>query len=214
MKVLLTGFDPFGGESINPAYQAVKQLPDTIAQAQVIKLELPTSFAGSAQKLEQAMQQHQPDLVICVGQAGGRACITVEKVAINLAEARIPDNDGKQPVDEPICTDGPTAYFSNLPIKAMVQQMQQAGIPAAVSYTAGTYVCNSIFYHLMYTIEKEYPTVRGGFIHVPYESGQVIGKAANTPFMSEAMMVQGLQEAITAALCCKQESKTAMGETH
>ena len=213
-KVLVTGFDPFGGETVNPAYEAVKQLPDEIEGAQVIKLELPTSFQGSAQKLEQAMRQHQPDIVICVGQAGGRACVTVEKVAINLAEARIPDNDGAQPVDEPVRADGPTAYFSNLPVKAMVQQMHQAGIPAAVSYTAGTYVCNSTLYNLMYLIERGYPHVRGGFIHVPFENGQVIGKSSATPFMPVTMMTQALQVAISAAILCKEESSAAMGETH
>lgn len=213
-KVLVTGFDPFGGETVNPAYEAVKQLPDEIEGAQVVKLELPTSFQGSAQKLEQAMRQHQPDIVICVGQAGGRACVTVEKVAINLAEARIPDNDGAQPVDEPVRADGPTAYFSNLPVKAMVQQMQQAGIPAAVSYTAGTYVCNSTLYNLMYLIERGYPHVRGGFIHVPFENGQVIGKSSATPFMPVTMMTQALQAAISAAILCKEESNAAMGETH
>ena len=137
MKILITGFDPFGGETVNPAYEAVKLLPDTIAGAEIIKLEVPTRFHRAGAVLEDAMQRHKPDAVICVGQAGGRAAITPEKVAINLMDGRIPDNTGYQPVDVPIREDGETAYFTSLPVKAMVQRMRDAGIPAAVSYTAG-----------------------------------------------------------------------------
>ena len=162
MKILITGFDPFGGETVNPAYEAVKLLPDTIAGAEIIKLEVPTRFHRAGAVLEDAMQRHKPDAVICVGQAGGRAAITPEKVAINLMDGRIPDNAGYQPVDVPIREDGETAYFTSLPVKAMVQRMRDAGIPAAVSYTAGTYVCNYLLYPLLYLIDKKYPNVRGG----------------------------------------------------
>ena len=120
MKVLITGFDPFGGEKVNPAFEAVKLLPDTIAGAEIIKLEIPTVFTRSAVVVEEAIKEHQPDIVINVGQAGGRSCMTVEKVAINLAEARIPDNDGEQPFDQPLREDGETAYFATIPVKAMV----------------------------------------------------------------------------------------------
>lgn len=160
MKILITGFDPFGGENVNPAYEAVKLLPDTIAGAEIIKLEVPTRFHRAGAVLEDAMQRHKPDTVICVGQAGGRAAITPEKVAINLMDGRIPDNAGYQPVDAPIREDGETAYFTSLPVKAMVQRMRDAGIPAAVSYTAGTYVCNYLLYTLLYLIDKKYPNVR------------------------------------------------------
>ncbi|WP_283129377.1 pyroglutamyl-peptidase I, partial [Allofournierella massiliensis] len=154
MKVLVTGFDPFGGEAVNPAFEAVKLLPDQIAGAQIIKLEIPTVFTRSARVVEQAMEEHKPDIVIDVGQAGGRSCMTVEKVAINLAEARIPDNDGEQPFDEPLRADGETAYFATVPVKAMVENMRKHGIPAHISYTAGTYVCNSIMYNVLYLAAK------------------------------------------------------------
>ena len=140
MKILITGFDPFGGESVNPACEAVKLLPDTIAGAEIIKLQVPTRFALSCTVLEAAVNEHRPDAVICVGQAGGRSAITPERVAINLADASIPDNAGDQPVDEPIRKDGAPAYFTSLPVKAMVQKMRAAGIPAALSYTAGSFV--------------------------------------------------------------------------
>lgn len=154
MKVLITGFDPFGGEKVNPAFEAVKLLPDTIAGAEIIKLEIPTVFTRSAVVVEEAIKEHQPDIVINVGQAGGRSCMTVEKVAINLAEARIPDNDGEQPFDQPLREDGETAYFATIPVKAMVENMRNHGIPAHISYTAGTYVCNSIMYNVLYLIDK------------------------------------------------------------
>ena len=127
MKVLLTGFDPFGGESVNPAFEAIKLLPDTIAGAEIVKVEIPTEFTRSISCVEAAIKEHNPDVVIDVGQAGGRACVTVEKVGINLADARIPDNAGEQPSDEPLQADGPTAYFATIPVKAMVQNVREHG---------------------------------------------------------------------------------------
>lgn len=202
MKILITGFDPFGGETVNPAYEAVKLLPDTIAGAEIIKLEVPTRFHRAGAVLENAMQRHKPDVVICVGQAGGRAAITPEKVAINLMDGRIPDNAGYQPVDVPIQEDGETAYFTSLPVKAMVQRMRDAGIPAAVSYTAGTYVCNYLLYTLLYLIDKKYPHVRGGFIHVPYAMEQVINKPLGTPSMDLRQIARGLETAVEAVVAC------------
>lgn len=183
MKILVTGFDPFGGETVNPAYEAVKLLPDTIAGAQIIKLQVPTRFTLSGTVLEAAVNEHRPDAVICVGQAGGRSAITPERVAINLADASIPDNAGDQPVDEPIRKDGAPAYFTSLPVKAMVQKMRAAGIPAALSYTAGSFVCNSLMYTLLYLIDRQYPAMRGGFIHVPYAMEQAVNKPLGTPSM-------------------------------
>ena len=202
MKILITGSDPFGGETVNPAYEAVKLLPDTIAGAEIIKLEVPTRFHRAGAVLEDAMQRHKPDAVICVGQAGGRAAITPEKVAINLMDGRIPDNAGYQPVDVPIREDGETAYFPSLPVKAMVQRMRDAGIPAAVSYTAGTYVCNYLLYTLLYLIDKKYPNVRGGFIHVPYAMEQVINKPLGTPSMDLRQIARGLETAVEAVAAC------------
>ena len=214
MKVLVTGFDPFGGEKINPAFEAVKLLPDTIAGAQIVKLEIPTVFTRSADVVEKAIKEHQPDIVIDVGQAGGRSCMTVEKVAINLAEARIPDNDGEQPLDEPLRADGETAYFATVPVKAMVENMREHGIPAHISYTAGTYVCNAVMYNVLYLLDKKYPGVRGGFIHVPFESGQVVDKANGTPFMSLEMIAKGIEYSIEAAVKNETDVKENMGETH
>ena len=214
MKVLVTGFDPFGGEKINPAFEAVKLLPDTIAGAQIVKLEIPTVFTRSADVVEKAIKEHQPDIVIDVGQAGGRSCMTVEKVAINLAEARIPDNDGEQPLDEPLRADGETAYFATVPVKAMVENMRKHGIPAHISYTAGTYVCNAVMYNVLYLLDKKYPGVRGGFIHVPFESGQVVDKANGTPFMSLEMIAKGIEYSIEAAVKNEADVKENMGETH
>ena len=154
MKVLITGFDPFGGEPINPAWEAVKRLPDNIDGVEIVKLQIPTVFKKSAKKLFENIDTVKPDVVICVGQAGGRYEFCVERVAINLDDGRIPDNEGYQPVDVKVFEDGENAYFSNLPIKAMVEEVKKAGIPAAVSNTAGTYVCNHIMYSLLYYINK------------------------------------------------------------
>lgn len=219
MKILVTGFDPFGGEAVNPAFEAVKQLPNAIAGAEVIKLELPTAFKRSAQVLEQAIKEHMPNAVLCVGQAGGRAKMTVEKVAINLGEARIPDNDDDQPIDEPLISDGETAYFSTLPIKAMVWQMNQGGIPAGVSYSAGTYVCNSIMYHALYLAQKEFQGLRAGFIHVPFAPEQVVDKTLVTPSMSLSDIAKGLELSIQAMVQYNNDEeaeliKVILGTTH
>ncbi|MEO5427976.1 pyroglutamyl-peptidase I, partial [Bifidobacterium bifidum] len=171
-KILVTGFDPFGGEPVNPAFEAVKLLPESIAGVSVVKLEIPTVFTRSAMVVEEAIEREKPDYVLCIGQAGGRSAVTVEKVAINLAEARIPDNDGEQPFDTPLREDGDTAYFATLPVKAMVKRINASGIPALMSYTAGTYVCNSIMYNVLYLLDRRFPGVKGGFIHVPYATAQ------------------------------------------
>ena len=213
-KVLVTGFDPFGGEQVNPAYEAVRLLPDEIAGASVVKLEIPTVFTRSAKVVEEAIERERPDVVLCVGQAGGRSAITVEKVAINLAEARIPDNDGEQPFDTPLREDGDTAYFASLPVKAMVANMNDHGIPAFMSYTAGTYVCNSIMYNVLYLIDRRFPGVRGGFIHVPYAVEQGVGKPNGTPVMELATMARGLEYAIEAAVTAESDVSAIMGETH
>lgn len=200
MKILITGFDPFGGESVNPAYEAVKLLPDTIAGAEIIKKEIPTEFIRAGEVLESAIIEYEPDVVICVGQAGGRSAITPEKVAINIMDGRIPDNAGYQPVDVPIQKDGPTAYFSSLPVKAMAKEMKNAGIPAALSYTAGSYVCNYLMYTLLYLIDTKYPNIRGGFVHVPYAMEQVVNKPLGTPSMNLHQIARGLEKAVEAVV--------------
>lgn len=211
MKVLITGFDPFGGESINPALEAVKQLPDTIEGAEVIKLEIPTVFRKSLEKIEENIIKHNPDVVISIGQAGGRFGITPERVAINIDDARIPDNETNQPIDIPIFEDGDAAYFTTLPIKAMVKEMQDNGIPASVSNTAGTFVCNHVMYGVLYMAAKKYPNIKAGFIHVPYIPSQVVTKP-NQPSMSTDDITKGLALCIKAIVNNSSDIKTVGGE--
>lgn len=211
MKVLITGFDPFGGEKINPALEAVKLLPDVIENANIIKLEIPTVFRKSLEKIEEAIQKYNPDIVISVGQAGGRFGITPERVAINMDDARIEDNEKNQPIDSSIYEDGKNSYFSNLPIKAMVKEMNDGGIPCSVSNTAGTFVCNHVMYGILYLIDKKYSHIRGGFIHVPYIPTQVVNKP-NMPSMSLADISKGLELSIKAAVKNLEDIKTVGGE--
>lgn len=213
-KMLVTGFDPFGGESVNPAFEAVKLLPDKIAGYEVVKLEVPTVFTKSARVLEDAIDREEPDVVLCVGQAGGRSAMTVERVAINLVEARIPDNDGEQPMDEPVRADGETAYFATLPVKAMAKAMNDAGVPAFVSYTAGTYVCNWLMYNALYLLARKRPEARGGFVHVPFATEQVVGKANGMPSMSVSVMADALRAALEACVANDEDIKVVSGETH
>lgn len=198
MKILITGFEPFGGESVNPAYEAVKLLPDMEGDIQIVKMEIPTVFGEAGKVVETGILQHQPDAVICVGQAGRRADIGVERVAINLAEASIPDNAGNQPMDVKVQEDGDTAYFATIPVKAMVKNIKDHGIPASISYTAGTYVCNSVMYDLLYLIDRKYPSIRGGFIHVPYATEQGVGKPVGTATMELSTISKALLYALEA----------------
>lgn len=198
MKILITGFEPFGGESVNPAYEAVKLLPDMAGDIQIVKMEIPTVFGEAGKVVETGILQHQPDAVICVGQAGRRADIGVERVAINLVEASIPDNAGNQPMDVKVQEDGDTAYFATIPVKAMVKNIKDHGISASISYTAGTYVCNSVMYDLLYLIDRKYPSIRGGFIHVPYATEQGVGKPVGTATMELSAISKALLYALEA----------------
>lgn len=197
MKILVTGFDPFGGENVNPATEVVKKLSDRIGGAEIVKMEIPTVFHRSAEVVQEAIQDHQPDVVLCIGQAGGRFAMSPERLAINLDDARIPDNEGNQPIDAVIQEDGEAAYFTQLPIKAMVSSMQRVGVPAAVSNTAGTFVCNHIMYQVQYLIQKEFPGLKGGFMHVPFIPEQTVHKP-NQPSINLEDMVKGLTAAIEA----------------
>lgn len=190
--------------------KAEKKLPATISGAEIIKLEIPTVFRESLKKIEENIEKHKPDIVICIGQAGGRYGITPERVGINIDDARIEDNKGNQPIDLPIFEDGENAYFSTLPIKAMVKELQEAGIPSSVSNTAGTFVCNHVMYGLMYMIDKKFPNVRGGFIHIPYMTSQV-AKKPNTPSMSLDEIAKGLEICLKAAIENKEDVKTIGG---
>lgn len=211
MKVLLTGFDPFGGEPVNPAEEAVKMVSNNINGAEVIKITIPTVITKSVEAIEKAIEEHNPDIVISVGQAGGRFDISPERVAMNMDDFRIKDNEGNQVIDTTIKEDGQAAYFSNLPIKAMVKHMNENQIPASVSNTAGTFVCNHVMYGILYMIDKKYPNIKGGFIHIPYMTSQIIDKK-NTPFMSLQEIVRGLELAIEACTLYKDDIKVIGGE--
>ena len=211
MKVLLTGFDPFGGEPVNPAQEAVQRVSDNINGAEVIKITIPTVRTKSVKAIEEAIEAHNPDIVISVGQAGGRFDITPERVAINIDDFRIKDNEGNQPTDEIIQEDGQAAYFSNLPVKAMVKHMNDNNIPATLSNTAGTFVCNHVMYGIMYMIDKKYPNIKGGFIHVPYIPSQVVTKP-NMPSMSASDITKGLELCIKAAIENNEDVKAVGGE--
>lgn len=201
MKVLVTGFEPFDGATINPALEAVRRLPAKIEGAEVVTTQIPVVFQKDAEAVEAAIDAERPDLVLCVGQAGGRSHITPEFVGINYANARIPDNEGHRPVGR-LVADGPDAYFSTLPIFTMVEAARAAGVPAAVSYSAGTYCCNEVLYRLLHYLATCHPGVRGGFVHVPYAPEQVCSLGAGTPSMSVDTMVRGLAAMIGAAVTC------------
>ncbi|HJA35714.1 MAG TPA: pyroglutamyl-peptidase I [Firmicutes bacterium] len=213
MKVLVTGFEPFGGETVNPAQQIVERLPQQVAGAQVVRRIVPCVFGRSIEAVRQAVEQERPDVVICIGQSGGRDAICPERVAINISDARIPDNAGNQPIDEPIFADGQNAYFSTLPIKAIAAAVRQAGIPCQVSNTAGTYVCNHLMYGLLYHIQRSFPGVRGGFIHVPFLPQQVEQKPG-TPSLPLDDMVQAILIAIETCVNTRQDVHTAEGAEH
>lgn len=199
MKFLITGFNPFNHEKINPAIEVVKMLPDQIQGAKLIKLEIPTEFKKSQDLIKKAIIENQPDYVINVGQAGGRFAITPERVAINLADSKVKDNAGEQFINQPIHPDGKTAYFTQLPIKAMVKAIRQVGIPSEISNSAGTYVCNSLFYHVQYLREKNFPNLKAGFIHVPFLPQQIVNRS-HIPAISQIDMVTGLTAALNAVI--------------
>jgi len=193
-RVLVTGFEPFAGQRVNPSELAVRALAGrTIAGRRIETSILPVVFGEATKALRRALRRHRPDLVICVGEAGGRDVISVERIAINLADARIADNAGVRPVDRAIVRGGPAAYWSTLPIQAIVAALARREIPAAVSQTAGTFVCNHVFYGLMRTLARQ-RRVRGGFIHVPFVKGQ------GTPSLPLATIVTALELAIATSI--------------
>ena len=217
MKILVTGFTPFGGEKINPAYEAVKLLADEIAGASVVKAEVPTAFGEAGKVLQRLLDREQPDAVLCVGQAGGRPNITVEKVAINYADV-MPGYDMDSGIQNNVIEkDGETAYFTTLPIRAMIKEIKDAGIPAMASYTAGTFVCNYLMYEALYFGTKASHPFRAGFIHVPYATCQGIGRGPNIPTMSLTDMAAALTAAIRAIVTYEQDIPSnlmRMGMSH
>ncbi len=210
MKILVTGFDPFGGDAINPAFEAVRKLPKTIAGAEIEILEVPTVFHKSIRTVAEALDKGSFEAVLLVGQAGGRFDLTPERVGINLDDARIKDNEGNQPVDVPVIPQGPAAYFSTLPIKAMVENIRKQGIPAKVSNTAGTFVCNHLMYGVLHHIAANNLSLRCGFIHVPFLPEQVVARD-NTPAMALDDIARGLMAAVEAMVLHQNDIKVTGG---
>ncbi|WP_255946157.1 pyroglutamyl-peptidase I [Streptomyces odontomachi] len=214
-RVLITGFAPFDGASVNPSWQAASLVaaepPEGLT---VTAAELPCVFDTSIDALRDAIRAAVPDLVLCLGQAGGRPGVTVERVGINIDDARIPDNAGNQPIDEPVVPGGPAAYFTNLPVKACVAALREAGVPAAVSNTAGTFVCNHIAYGIGHLVATEFPHVRGGFVHVPWAPEQVTDGTA--PALEPATVARGLRALLVAAAHTPagQDLKVTEGAVH
>ncbi|MDI5966704.1 pyroglutamyl-peptidase I [Streptantibioticus silvisoli] len=197
-RVLLTGFEPFGGERVNPSWEAVQQVAAAPPDGLTVRIaRLSCVFGTALDELRAAVGATAPDLVLCVGQAGGRSGLSVERVAVNVDDAAIADNAGEAPVDRPVVAGGPVAYFAALPVKACVAAARAAGVPASVSQTAGTYLCNHVFYGLMHLIATERPALRGGFVHIPYEPGQVLGRDA--PSLPVELAATGLRAVLTAA---------------
>ena len=197
MKLLLTAFDPFGGEKVNPAQRAVS-LVGEFGGIEIVKLTVPTVFGEASRQVIEAIRRKKPNAVLCIGQAGGRAAVTPERVAINLMDARIPDNAGNRPEDEPIFPSAPDAYFSTLPIKKMVEAIRERGIPAEVSNTAGTFVCNELMYSVLHALKTEFPSAIGGFMHVPFIPEQAAAKSPTPASLSLECIVSAIEAAIGA----------------
>ena len=190
-KLLISGFDPFGGEKINPSFEAVKLLPDIIGEYELTKIELPTVFGRAAEIMSAKIEEIHPNAVICVGQAGGRKGITPEVIGINLREARIADNSGAQPQNEPVCNGAPDGIFSNLPVREMVEAIKNEGLPASLSFSAGAFVCNDLLYSLLYEFKNT--DIKIGFIHVPFLPEQA---KEGVPCMELSEIARGLTAAI------------------
>lgn len=212
--ILLTGFQPFGGDSTNPSWHAAREAAHRLRAegTEALAVELPCVFGEALRVLESALEQHRPELVICAGQAGGRPRISLERVAINCDDARIPDNAGNAPVDQPVVHGGPAAYFSTLPVKAALAALTAADIPAEVSQTAGTYVCNHVFYGLMHALRLR-PGTRGGFVHVPYEPGQ-LPPGSTAPALPLEQQAEALAVVARTALATTVDLRIAAGATH
>jgi pyroglutamyl-peptidase len=210
MKALVTGFEPFGDDPINPARDALPLLPRRLGDIEITTRTLPTVFGRSLDTLDEALRATRPDLVLCVGLAGGRAALSLERIAINLDDARVPDNAGQQPIDRVIAPGGPLAYLATLPIKAAVLALRDAGLPAIVSNTAGTFVCNHIFYGLMQRAATARPAFRGGFLHVPYLPAQA-ARLEGAPSMALADIVRGIEIVLAVAASRTEDIHTQEG---
>ncbi|AVX05410.1 pyroglutamyl-peptidase I [Maritalea myrionectae] len=215
MKILLTGFEPFGNEQQNPSEQLAKLLNGARdGDAEIVSAILPVERYAALEKLDELMQQQAPDMVVALGVAVGRAAITPEKVAINFDDFRIPDNAGHQPVGETIFPDGPTAYFSTLPINLMVKEMETQ-VPSAISFSAGTFVCNHLMYGVLHLCACNYPKTRAGFVHVPQATECLSPTSGEVPHLPLSQMAEALRRAIWRAASHKADDiKLNAGDTH
>lgn len=205
--ILLTGFAPFDGDAENPSWQVASRLHGRqVARHRIVSRELPTEFGTALLVLRRAIREVKPRLVVCTGLAAGRTCLSLERIAINVDDARIPDNAAAQPIDVPVVRDGPAAYFSTLPIKAMLAALREAGIPAEISQSAGTFVCNHVFYGLMHALRGR-PAVRAGFIHLPYPASHPGGVDLDR-------MTQALRIALRVALETPRDLRLAAGNEY
>jgi pyroglutamyl-peptidase len=211
---LLTGFDPFGGDAVNPSWEAVRRLRGArIAGYAIAVARIPTGFERCGAALAQAIARHRPELVLCVGLAAGRSAISLERIAINLIDARIPDNDSAQPIDVPVIAGAPAAYFTRLPVKAIVLALRRMGTPAEASLSAGTFVCNALAFHLAHHIATRAPKLRGGFVHVP-ATPELAADKPGVPSMALDTIVDALRECVRVAATARRDSRRSEGRTH
>ena len=214
--ILLTGFEPFGGESVNPSWEIARALDGWVCEGRKVRaVQLPCAFGDALGRLDDALAAHRLELVVCLGQAGGRTEISLERAALNVDDARIPDNLGRQPIDAAVVPDGPAAYFSTLPIKALARDLREAGVAAAVSNTAGTFVCNHVFYALMHRLATvpALAHARGGFVHVPYTPEQVAHRPG-VPAMALAAQVEGIRQVLRSAVLTRADVRETAGREH
>jgi pyroglutamyl-peptidase len=212
--VLILGFEPFAGETVNPSAEIVRSLDnERIDGHRIVTGVLPVSFAEAPMRLAELLDCHHPVLVFALGQAGGRPALSLERVAINLIDARIADNEGLQPIDMPVLRDGPGAYFSSLPLKAIDAHLHGLEVPVSLSLSAGTFVCNQVFYWLAHLLANEHRQARGGFVHVPWLPEQA-ARHPGEPGMSLDLMLLGIRGAIECALRTSADLAIAGGATH
>lgn len=203
--ILLAGFEPFGGDALNPSQEIARVLDgETIGAHRVVGAVLPVAFATAPPMLDALIERHRPALVLALGLAGGRGELSFERVAVNLIDARIPDNDGAQPIDEAVIDDAPPAYFSTLPLKAIVADLRARGIPAGLSLSAGTFVCNAVFFALAHRLATQHPRMRSGFVHVPWLPEQA-ARHPGQPSMALAIMIDGIRAALECALAVRDD---------
>lgn len=211
--LLLTGFEPFGGESVNVSWQVAQALHgERLAGHRVVACQVPTTFGAALERMEEALRSHRPRHVLCLGQAAGRADLSIERVAINLDDAIIPDNAGQQPIDHPVVPGAPAAYFTRWPIKRMVQAARQQGVAASVSLSAGSFVCNHLFFGLMHRLRRS--RVVGGFMHLPLLPEQSQGRLAGLPSMPLAQQIEGTRVMLVAGLAHSGQADAGHSEGH